>query len=34
MDQFVGRMLGNRYELIEKLGKAEWLMCIKPNVTY
>ena len=30
----VGRVIGNRYEIIEKLAKAEWQLFTKQNVIF
>lgn len=30
----VGKVIGNRYEILEKLVKVAWLPYIKQNVTF
>lgn len=32
MDQYIGRMLDDRYEILELIGPAAWQMCIRPDV--
>ena len=33
MDQYIGKMLDNRYEILELIGRAAWPTSTRPSAT-
>ena len=32
-DPYIGKMLDNRYEILERIGTGAWRLCTRPSAT-